>query len=248
MIRRLGLAVVVAGLTALAVAGRADEGLTRLVLLSHSAMGVAALVLTVRSRDRLRRAMERARGATPVVATGLIEAPPLDVAQLMSEVRSLGFELAGATDTVLLDRPIRTWGLVEQSGEAWVEIGIGLRPMAIFLSEVAAGKLIETAYPEPVTAIDDPRLRARGVSTSAADALAEHRAAVAAAGGSRRHVATLDDYLAAERDQRERTGGMRIRAYLDSVIDPSIRDWTISVVVDAMAFLALTFLGPTARG
>ena len=248
MIRRLGLAVVVAGLTTLAVAGRVDEGLTRLVVLSHSAMGLAALALTVRTRRGLRRAMAGIKAATPVVATGLIDAPPEDAAELIAEIRHLGFELAGVTDTDLLERTYRTWLLVEATGEAWVEVGRVLRPMAVFLSEVGTGKLIETAYPQPAMPIDDPRLHARGVSTSVADTLAEHRAAVGAAGGSRRHVLTMDDYLAAEGDQRERTGGMRIRAYLDQVVDPSIRDWAISVVVDVVAFLALTFLGPTARG
>jgi hypothetical protein len=149
--------------------------------------------------------------------------------------------MGGATDTTLGGPPIRTWVLLEPSGETWVEIGSAAQPMAIFLSESSGGRLIETSFPYGET-IDDPKLRARPVATSPKDALETHREAVREAGGSRRSVVTLDDYLAAELDQRHQTGGMRIRAHLETNVEPAIRDWSISVAVDVLAFAALTFL------
>ena len=126
--------------------------------------------------------------------------------------------------------------LLEPTGVTWVEIGMALKPMSIFLSEVGGGRLVETlTYPigQP---IDDPRLLVNIVASSPADAYAAHLDTVRSAGGSRREVRTIDDYLAAERDQRTRTGGMRIQAHLDNVIRPSIRDWSISLAIDVLSF------------
>lgn len=241
MIARLALAAIVALLTALAVAGRTDEATVRIILFGHSALSLIALLLNVTGRRRLQSMIDRIREIAPMVATGLIEAPPVDVASLIAEVRRLGFEMGGATDTTLGGPPVRTWVLLEPSGEAWVEIGKAARPMAIFLSESSGGRLIETSYPYGET-IDDPRLRARSVATGTTEALSAHREAVREAGGSRRAVVTLEDYLAAERDQRLQTGGMRIRSHLETSVEPAIRDWSISVAVDVLAFAALTFL------
>ncbi|HEV8546116.1 MAG TPA: hypothetical protein VGQ64_07465 [Candidatus Limnocylindrales bacterium] len=238
MIGRLALAVTVAILTALSVAGRIDEGLTWTIVFGHSIVGVVSLVVNVVSRRSLRRSIERIRSSTPVVAGGLVEAPPLDVATLIARIRQLGFDLAGATDTTIGGGPIRTWVMLEPTGETWIEIGTAGGPIAIFLSQVTDARLVETSFPTGAT-IDDPRLLAKPVATSPEDALAEHRKTVAGLGGSRRTVATLDDYLAVELDQRARTGGMRIQDYLDRVVEPSIRDWAISVAVDAVAFVAL---------
>jgi hypothetical protein len=238
VIGRLALAVLVAVLTALAVAGRIDDGLTWTVVFGHSVVSVVSLVINVVSRRSLRRSIERIRSATPMVAGGLVEAPPLDVAALIAAIRALGFDLVAATDTSIGGRPIRTWVLLEPAGDTWIEMGLAGGPIAIFLSEMSGGRLVETSFPKGAT-IDDPRLLARPVATSPADALAAHRKTVAALGGSRRRVATVDDYLAAEGDQRTRTGGMRIRDHLERVVEPSIRDWAISVGVDAVAFVAL---------
>lgn len=238
MIPRLAVAVLVAVLTVLAVAGRIDDGLTWTIVFGHSIVGVVSLVVNVVSRRSLRRSIERVRSATPIVAGGLVEAPPLDVAGLIARIRPLGFDLAGATDTTLGGDPIRTWVMLEASGETWIEIGTAGGPIAIFLAEVTGARLVETSFPAGAT-IEDPRLLAKPVATSPADALEEHRRTVAALGGSRRVVATLGDYLAVELDQRARTGGMRIQDYLDRVVEPSIRDWAISVAVDAVAFVAL---------
>jgi hypothetical protein len=242
---RIALAIAVAALAALAVAGRADAALTRTIVAGHAVIGVAALILNIVTRRRLRDAVTRVQTATPVVATGIVEAPQLDTADLIAAVRSLGFELAGATDTMLRDAPIRTWVLLEPSGETWVEVGHASVPIAIFLTVVSGDRLVETSFPRGAT-IDDPRLLAAPIATSPADALAAHRRIVASLGGGRRPVSTLDDYLVAEAEQRVRTGGMRIRDHLARVVEPSIRDWAISVAVDAVAMAALFWL--RARG
>jgi hypothetical protein len=239
VIGRLAIAAAVAALTVLAVSGRADEALTRTIVIGHSILSVVALATNVALRGRLRRTIDRIRSAMPQVAGGLIEAPPFDVAELIAGIRPLGFDLSGATDTTIDGPPIRTWVLLEEAGDTWVEVGRAGGPIAIFLSEVAGGRLVETSFPKGAT-IDDPRLLAAPVATDPGDALAAHRRILASLGGSRRRVATLDDYRAAELDQRTRTGGMRIRDHLERVVRPSIRDWAISVAVDAAAIVALS--------
>ena len=247
MIARFGIVAVVALVTALAVAGRVDRDTARIIVLGHMALAGTSLVLNVVGRSRLGGMVDRVRSAVPVVTTGLIEAPRTDVAELIAEVRALGFDMSAATDTTLTGAPIRTWILLEAAGETWVEVGIGLRPMAIFLSEAKSGRLIETAYPLGET-IENPKLSAHAVSTSAADALATHRDALREAGGEGRLVKTVDDYLAAERVQRAATGGMRIQSHIETTVNPAIRDWAISLAVDVLALIALVVVGPTAPG
>jgi hypothetical protein len=232
---RIGVAVVVGGVTAaFAAFGRVDSTIVT-ILSIHSFFGLVALLLNLYQGSRLRGMIDRVKTVAPVVASGLIEAPESDTGRLISEVRRLGFTETFATDTTLGGPPIRTWILLEPTGATWVEIGMGLKPMSIFLSEVAGGRLVETTYPMGQH-IEDPRLLVNIVGSSPADAYATHVEAVRSAGGSRREVRSLDDYLAAERDQRARTGGMRIQAHLDNVIAPSIRDWSISLAIDVLAF------------
>ena len=247
MIGRYGIVAVVALVTVLAVAGRVDRDTARIIVLGHMALAGTSLVLNVLGKSRLGGMVERVRSAVPVVTTGLIEAPRTDVAELIGEVRALGFDMSAATDTTLSGPPVRTWILLEPAGETWVEIGIGLRPMAIFLSEATSGRLIETAYPLGET-IENPKLSARAVSTSAADALAAHREALREAGGEGRLVKAVDDYLAAERVQRAATGGMRIQSHIENAVNPAIRDWAISLAVDVLSLIALLVVGPTAPG
>lgn len=243
MIWRIGLAVLVAGATAFSVATGRPDSTVVLVLTAHSLFSIVALLTNLYQRRRLRGMVAQVRTAAPVVATGLVEAPDTNTGKLISEARRLGFTETFATDTSLGGSEIRTWILLEPAGETWVEIGMALTPMAIFLSEVGGGRLIETAYPHGES-IDDPRLLAQVVKTDVRAALDAQRAAVQAAGGSRREVRTIDDYLAAERDQRERTGGMRIQAHLESAIGPSIRDYAISAAIDAAAFALLLLTRP----
>jgi hypothetical protein len=58
----------------------------------------------------------------------------------------------------------------------------------------------------------------------------------------------MEDYLAVERVQREKTAGMRIRAHLDTAVKPSIRDWSINVAVDVVSGLALALTGSGGPG
>jgi hypothetical protein len=53
----------------------------------------------------------------------------------------------------------------------------------------------------------------------------------------------MDDYLEAEAAQRASNGGLRIRQHLERVVGPSIRDFAISLVVDAAAAGALALAG-----
>jgi len=238
---RIALILAVAGLTLMSVrSGHVDPAVV-LVVSASSAASIVALVSAITSRRRLEASIARVRSAIPVVVEQSVEPPQDDVAEEMTRVRALGFDLAGATDTTVGRRTIRTWVLVESTGETWVELGRTFIPIAIFLSDVLSDvgpRFVETAFPtgEP---IDDPSLLSQVVSDSEEAALTAHRAAVAQAGGAVRRVRTIDDYLAAEADHRERTGGMRIAAYLERVVRPSILEWAVSLVVDVVALAVL---------
>ena len=244
---RIGLAVLVGAGTALYVAVGRPDSTAVLILTVHSVFSVVALGMNLYQRRRLKAIVTQVRDVAPVVVTGLVEAPDTNTGKLIGDVRRLGFTETFATDTTLGGSTIRTWVLLEPAGETWVEIGMALTPMAIFLSEVDGGRLVETAFPhgEP---IENPRLLAQVVKTDVRAAYEAQRAAVQAAGGSRREVRTLDDYLAAEREQRELTGGMRIQAHVENAIEPSIRDYAISAAIDAAAFVLLIVAGPRAGG
>ena len=54
----------------------------------------------------------------------------------------------------------------------------------------------------------------------------------------------MPDYMAFEVDQRASNGGMRIRQHLDRVVEPAIRDFAISLVVDTIALGALIVGAP----
>jgi hypothetical protein len=245
---RLGLALAVAVITAATVvSGRFEPAVVTLVSLSTAA-SIVGLAVSLWNRRRLSAIVDRIRTAAPVVANDPIAfPPPRDIGAAIATVRGLGFELAGATDIALDDNLIRTWILVEPSGDAWTEVGMGVTPMAIFVSDGGGGRFVETAYPmgEP---IDDPRLLSQAVGRSEAAALTAHRAAVAAEGGVRRQVRTMDEYIAVEAEHRDRTGGMRIRSHLERVVRPSIRDWSISLVVDVVALAALLASVAAQRG
>lgn len=238
---RIALILAVAGLTLMSVrSGHVDPAVV-LVVSASSAASIVALVSAITSRRRLEASIARVRSAIPVVVEQSVEPPQDDVAEEMTRVRALGFDLAGATDTTVGRRTIRTWVLVESTGETWVELGRTFIPIAIFLSDVLSDvgpRFVETAFPtgEP---IDDPSLLSQVVGDSEEAALTAHRAAVAQAGGAVRRVRTIDDYLAAEADHRERTGGMRIAAYLERVVRPSILEWAVSLVVDVVALAVL---------
>jgi len=241
---RVALILAVAGLTLLAVrSGRVDPAIVFVVAASLAA-SVVALVSSIASRRRLEAGIARVRAATPKAVDHSVEPPEDDVAEQMARVRALGFDLAGATDTEVGRRTIRTWILVERTGETWVEVGRTFVPVAIFLSDAGA-RFIETAFPtgEPM---DEPRLLSQVVGSTEDEALAVHREVLADAGGAARRVVTLEDYLVAEAEHRDRTGGMRIAAYLDRVVRPSIVEWAVSLAVDIIALVVL--LTVTIRG
>jgi hypothetical protein len=235
---RLLLALAMAALTFLALSGRVELQLARNVVTLHAVLAIAALVLNLVNRHRLLAAIVTVQEAEPTLVEAATDPPPDDVAVLLSEIRALGFQFIALTDTSTAGHFIRTWILAEPSGETWVEVGLAGQPLAIFLSQVAHERLVETAFPSGAT-VDDPRLRARVVDTTVGDALTAQRATVAELGGSSRRVTSFDDYLAAERDQRRWTGGMRIRDHLRRVVRPAIRDWSISLAVDGVALVAL---------
>jgi hypothetical protein len=237
---RLGIAAGIALLTAIAImTSTRDSGIVLLVTV-HAIVSFTSLAVALINRRRLGSVLERVRTATPVIATGLLDAPAQDLAALIAEVRRLGFDTAGATNTTIDRTPILTWVLVDASGETWVEAGLAGRPIAVFVSEAGSGRFIETAYPtgEP---IDDPRLLSQVVTADVAAALATHREAVRQAGVGVGRVTSLDEYLVVEARHRQRTGGMRIRTRLDRVVRPSIRDWAISLAVDVVCLVALLF-------
>jgi hypothetical protein len=182
------------------------------------------------------------KSTVPVVVHEPLMTPRDDVATLISEIRLLGFDLTGATDTTLGGPPVRTWILTEPAGDVWVELGFAGTPIAVFLSQAASGRFVETAYPTGAD-IDVPELLAGPVRSSPADALATERERLAGLGGARRRVITMDDYLQAEAAQRASNGGLRIRQHLERAVGPSIRDFAMSLVVDAVAAGALVLAG-----
>jgi hypothetical protein len=210
-----------------------------------SLLAVVSAAISIVRRRRLVRALDAIKGAVPTVAKGLVEPPPPEVAELIGELRRLGFELLAATDTSIgAGQPIRTWVMTGAPGTTWVEIGFAVRPMAVFLSQSSVGRFLETTTRDGES-IDDPRLLARALDTSAGDAYAAHRTTLeewTVASGPGRVVLTLDDYLEAEIDQRRHTGGMRIRSFLDRVVEPGIRAWTLSAAIALAAVVALVIL------
>ena len=162
---RLLLSLAIVALTVLALSGRVEPQLARNMVTGHLVLAIAALGLNLLNRRRLLSAVTIVQEAEPALVEAPTEPPPDDVAALLSEIRALGFQLIGITDTVNAGHPIRTWILVEPSGETWVEVGLAGEPLAVFLSQVTGERLVETAFPTGAT-IDDPRLSAQVVDTT----------------------------------------------------------------------------------
>lgn len=246
MILRLGLALVVVLVTLLALLGRIEPATARLLVFVHALLAFTALVVNIAARRRLRRSIDLVTTTAPVPVDQAVEpilVPRDDVRALMARLRDLGFDLVGATDTTLRSDPIRTWILTEPGGNIFVEMGYSNTPMAIFLSQARGGRFVETSYPRGAT-IDVPQLLAGPVPSSPADALATQRERLASVGGPGRSVVTMADYLAVEADQRASNGGMRIRQHLDRVVEPAIRDFAVSLVIDTIALGALIVGAP----
>jgi hypothetical protein len=229
------------------ISGAGSRAMLFPVVLGATFLAIFGTVLLLWRRASLQRALWEIRQAESVVATGLIEAPRADVSELLGDLRRLGFEMAAATDTAIGGgRPIRTWVLTATGDPAttWVEVGIAQTPMAFFLSRGPDGRFLETSYPAGET-IDHANLSARPIPTSLDDAFRAHLATLAewtSRAGAPLAVRTLDDYLSVERELRDRTGGMRIAAYLERIVEPGLRRWATSAAIATATFLALYFL------
>lgn len=220
------------------------------IVVTAASVAIVCVLLVLRRRAALRRTIAEMRQAESVVTSGLIEAPRRDVAEVIGELRRLGFTMIGATDTSIGGRPpIRTWVLTDSTGPAttWVEVGIARTAIAVFLSRAGNGRFLETAFHRGES-IDNPDLLVRPVWTSIDDALREHRETLAeweSQSGPPLGVRTLDDYRRVETELRERTGGMRIAAYVERVVEPSLKYWAICAAIGVVAFLVLVLLpGP----
>jgi hypothetical protein len=220
------------------------------LVVTAATLAIVVVIVIFQRRATLRRTIAEIRQAESVVATGLIEAPRTDVAELIGELRKLGFEIVGATDTTVGGgRPIRTWVLTDASGPgtAWIEVGIARTPIAILLSRAGDGRFLESSFPSGAT-IDVPNLLARPIGGTVEETLAAHRATLdewTSRAGPPLVVRTLDEYRRVEDELRERTGGMRIAHYIESVVEPSLRRWAICAVIGVIAFLAVVLLpGP----
>ena len=242
----VGAVLVVAGL----ITGYGNLGTLFPIVVTATTVAIVGVLLLLKRRSDLQRTIAVVRAAESEVVTGMVEAPRPDVAELIGELRQLGFETVGATLTSIGDGPpIQTWVLTEGGGPAttWVEVGIAATPIAIFLSRGGDGRFLETSYPDGGT-IDHPNLFARPIGTSVADALRGHRATLAewkARSGPNLAVRTLDEYRVVEDELRERTGGMRISEYLDRVVEPGLRRWAICAAIGVVTFFAVVLLpGP----
>jgi len=230
------------------IAAPATRATTFPLVVTAATVAIVGVLLHLQRRSRLQRTIAEIRRAESVVATGLIDAPEVDVAGLIGELRRLGFDMIAATDTSIGGGPqIRTWVLTERSGDAatWVEIGVARTPMAIFLSRAGDGRFLETTTSSDGATIDHPNLLARPIETSREDALRGHRATLAewtARAGPPLVVRTLEDYRQVETELRERTGGMRIAAYLERVVEPDLRRWATCAAIGVATFLAVVLL------
>lgn len=220
------------------------------IVVTAASLAVAYTVVLIWRRASLRRSIAEMRAAESVVVMGMIEAPRPDVAELIGELRRLGFATVGATDTSLGGgEPIRTWVLTESTAPAttWVEVGMAGTPIAVFLSRAGSGRFLETPFHRGEL-IDHPDLFVRPVWTSVDEALREHRGTLVeweSQSGPPLVVRTLEEYRAVETELRDRTGGMRIAAYVQNVVEPSIRNWAICAVAATAAFFVVVLLpGP----
>jgi hypothetical protein len=117
-------------------------------------------------------------------------------------------------------------------------------PIAIFLSRSADGRFLETSHPDGAT-IDDPRLFARPIGASPGAALEGHRTLIAewaTRAGPALVVRTLDDYRRVETELRERTGGMRIAAFIERIVEPSLQRWAVCAVIGLVTLVVLLVL------
>ena len=218
-------------------------------LIGAAVVAGAAAVLSVLRRRTLTAAMGRLRDASPVLVTGLAAAPR-GVDRILGELRGLGLDLIGATDTTIAGQEtIRTWIVAGEPWTTWAEVGAAGDGMAVFLSQDAAGRFLETTS-RGGEQIDRPALLARTIDAGLAEVLATHRATLEAwtrASGPPRTVRTVAEYEDAETEQRRTTAGMRIAAHIERVVTPGIRAWTAAAILAGGAAILVVAL-PAIRG
>jgi hypothetical protein len=202
-------------------------------------LGIALAISVVPRRNHLRRMAIAASTSVPRIVAEATT-PPQPLTPLMQELEGMGFHAVGATDTDLPGRdPFRTWVLVEESGEAWTEVGMSdRRVICVVLSETPGGRQVETSWPRIGTRIDVPELLVTAGSPTLELTIADHRSRLSAEHRAEAalglvpadpgrpngwRVRSFDDYLAWEPRQRERTGGMRISQFLRTRVDPAFR-------------------------
>lgn len=219
------------------------------IVVTATSVAIAGVILLFWRRATLERAADQVYGAESVQVTGS-DPPPAAVAALLGDLGRLGFQVIGVTDTALGRRPpIRVWILTESggAGTTWAEVTVARTPMVIFmsragdLSRAGDGRFIETSYPRGET-IDHQYVLARRITSSAEDALREHRVALAqwaSHSGPPVVVRDLDGYRQVEAELRERTGGFRIGAYLERVVEPGLWRWAISAAIGVVTFFVL---------
>ncbi len=217
-----------------------------IVVVATALAGVGVVALLWR-RATLERALSAIRSAQSVVASGRIDPQRADVSELIGELRRIGFEMVGATDTLIgAGQPIRTWIMTENRGlgTTWVEVGVTRAPIAIFLSRAGDGRFLETVYPDGAT-IDHPNVFTRPIETSVSDALAAHRHVLTewtTRSGPPLAVRTLHDYRHVESEIRERTGGLLLAAHIERVVEPGLRRWAMSAAIGLVTILGLVVL------
>jgi hypothetical protein len=232
---------VVVGLTILTVLRVTPPLLAFVAAVGDVILGTALAIRVLPHRDRLRRMAAAIPTLSPrVVAEGTTPPPP--VKTLMEELERIGFQAVGVTDTDLPgEDPYRTWILVEESGETWIEVGMtDGRVICVVLSETPGGRQVEAMWPRLRTRIDAPELLVVPGSPTLELTIADHRSRLSAEHRAEAvlglapadpdrpnawRVRSFDDYMAWEPRQRERTGGMRIREFLRTQIDPAIRTY-----------------------
>lgn len=229
------------------VAGAASRATLSQIVIVATVVAMIGVVVLLSRRAALQRALAEIRAGQAVVAKGPVEPQRVDVAALVAELRLLGFELVGATDTLIGNRsPIRTWVMTDGGwpGTTWVEVGLAGTPIAILLSRASDGRFLETVFPDGAT-IDHPNVLTRPIGTSIADAVAGHRMVLAewtSRTGPALAVRTLHDYRQVEPELRERTGGLMIAAHLEHVVEPGLQRWAVSATIGLITILTLVIL------
>lgn len=237
----LVLAVVVGG-----AGGPGSRAAISQIAVLATVVALIGVVVLLSRRAALERALAEIRAAQSVVVSATV-APRPDVAALIGELRRLGFETVGATDTLIGARlPIRTWVMTESGGPGttWAEVGSARTPIAILLSQAGDGRFLETVYPDGAT-IDHPNVFTHPIETSVEAAVADHRALLAewtSRAGPPLVVRSLHEYRHVETEIRARTGGLMIAAHLEHVVVPGLRHWAISAAIGLLTVLALVLL------